>query len=266
MKTSGWLCVSVLGSPLLLVLFVFSHAPESGPSPRQTHQGENDGAHLAGDSRSQPGRRATRAMEGDGKERSTVRQLGMLAATNPELVSRLHLRLFDANLDPNLADWELLGLGKEDALLLAGDLQKVFAEIRIQEAGNFEVVGQSDTEVRIALPKMSADVAERLRAEIGLSFSKVFDSGLAENFSRSFIERNPTITGGLMNRDRVVTIRRTSEDVMTRLQRRYEIRTQVLYEGTAVKDAAGNLENHSQDNGIELVETIPSHWLHLIAE
>jgi hypothetical protein len=204
-----------------------------------------------------------RPTESAPKRIEVMNQLGSIAQASPGLIRRLNLPLFDNNLVPYSSDWELLGTNKETVDVLSNDLKGIFDGIKKSERDSFSVIEQSDSRIQISIPKLKPEEAARKVSQIEDSFSKVFGTELSKLMAQSFIDSHLAILGGVDGRDRVVTITTTTADVLARINRKYEIRTQVLHEGTKLSDAKGNIDNYSQDNGIELVETIPESWSHL---
>lgn len=194
---------------------------------------------------------------------AVMRGLEDIARISPRLIERFSLQLFDDNLNPNTDEWKMLGVDNKAAENLSSDLKSIFEGVRKKEAGSFSILDQSKDQIRIAIPRSSHEDAAAQLEQIGSSFSKVFGDPLSDLMMRQFIEKHLSIAGGIDGRDRIVTITSTSNDVVSRLGRRYEIRTQVLFKGTTLSEALGNLENYSQDNGIELVESVPESWSHL---
>jgi hypothetical protein len=192
--------------------------------------------------------------------------LETLARTSPALLDRLVLRLFNGSLEPVPEDWEMLGTEKEHVQALSENLKRIFKEMREDETRQFEVVSQSDQSVQITLAKLTPEEAKRRIQQIDDSYSQVFDSELAKRMGRVFIDRNSSITAGLTNRDRIVTITRTPEDVFARTGRRYEIETRTTFEGTKLSDAIKDHRNYTQNHGSELVEDVPAHWSHLFGK
>lgn len=193
-------------------------------------------------------------------------QLETIADTKPELIRKFYITLFDGDLNPNFDSWKLLDIDEEAAASLAGDLKSLFNEIRKDELGSFSIVSQTDDEIRISIPKMNPDAAALRVTQIQNSFSRLLGPEMTQGMTDVFLNNNLSISGGLLGRDRVVTISTASEDAMENLGRKYEIRTQVLYEGTDLSKSLENIDNHSQDCGVELVEDIPERWSHFFGE
>lgn len=195
-----------------------------------------------------------------------IDQLETMASGNPRLVERLYLRLFDNNLDLNEDDWALIGINRDTAAIVSEDLKSIFKKIKENEAKNFSIVDQSDRQIKVFLPRIKAEEAASLVAQLQSSFAKVLGPELSKTMTGMFIARQPAITAGLDGRDRVVTITTASDNAVTELHRKYEIRTQVLYPGTRLSDAIMDLDNYSQDSVIELVESIPDNWFHIFGK
>jgi hypothetical protein len=193
-------------------------------------------------------------------------QLETIAYTKPELMRKFHITLFDEDLNPNFDNWKLLDIDEEAAASLAGDLKALFHDIRKDELGNFSIISQTDDEIRISIPKMNPDAAALRVTQIQNSFSRMLGPEMTQGMTDVFLNNNLSISGGLLGRERIVTISTASENAVENLGRKYEIRTQVLYEGTNLSNALDNIDNYSQDCGVELVEDIPERWSHLFGK
>jgi hypothetical protein len=240
----------------------FPKIPANGSSNRTSPRNPGETT-SGGDGHSGLPKKSPRSNPAKSNQIEVVDQLENLAKASPELIDRLTLPMFDNNLSPYLEDWELLGLGKEEAELVSAHLRSIFQKIRDREAGSFKIIDQTEHRVQISIPKFGDGDAANYRARIESSYAKVFGPELSKQMTRLFLDHHASIAGGINGRERVITITTASADAISKLNRKYEIRTQTLFEGTKVSDALGNLDNYTQDNGIELVENVPESWAHL---
>jgi hypothetical protein len=202
------------------------------------------------------------AVKKNGKK-NLINQLENFWDSNPELFIRLNMSLFDVNLNPNENDWKLLGLTKEDADSLSKEFKKIFAEIRNREINNFNIISQSDNKIQILLPNLSKTDSVKYLNQLENASSSVFGKRLANPMMQMFLNTHNALVGGIRGRDRIVTITSVTNDVAEKTKRKYEIRTQVMYEGAKSSDSLKDIESYSEDSGIELVEKIPDSWMHL---
>ncbi len=264
MKTKLWASTALL---LVLTCTVVwwsesSKAP-AGDHPNQAPPGNPGEATSSGDDVSGLPNKSPRPDPMQPGKVEVVDQLENLATVSPGLIGRMNLAMFDNNLSPNPSDWELLGLGKEVAEAVSNHLRGVFQQIREKEASSFSVVEQTENRVRISIPKFNAEDTAKHVSRIEESYAKVFGPELSRQLTRLFIDSHPAIAGGINGRDRVITVTTASAEAITKLNRKYEIKTQTLFEGTKLADALGKLDDYSQNQGIELVEEIPESWAHL---
>ena len=195
-----------------------------------------------------------------------AQQLEEIASTSPELIKKLYVNLFDENLDANQEDWRLLGIDEETANSVAGELKDIFNEIKQHEVSNFSVIKQSDKSIQISIPKLPPEEAARRVGQIQQMFGRLFGPKMTVGLTDLFLSRNLSISGGMVGRHRVVTISVASDDAVNNLGRKYEIRTQVLYAGVDPARALENIDNHSEDSGIALVESVPDRWAHFFGQ
>lgn len=242
----------------------------SGPSKTSIDEHPNQGSVVytgnttsSGDGVSSFQRKSSRPVPTESGKIKVVDQLEDIAKVSPGLIERLSLSMFDNNLNPYHEDWELLGLSKDDAELVTADLRSIFQKIRDREAASFRIIDQTENRVQISIPKFSDEDAANHRAQIEISYSKVFGPELSKQMTRLFIDHHAAIVGGINGRERVITITTAPVDTISKLNRKYEIRTQTLFEGINLSDALGKLDNFTQDHGIELVEDVPESWAHL---
>lgn len=237
-----------------------------GEDPERSSRSAGAGSSSGGENDINGHQKTARPAQGKPPQVEVVDQLETMAGHNPGLVARLNIRLFDNNLDLNPDDWKLLGIDKEVATVVSDDLKGIFKGIKEKETTNFSIIEQSDSQIQVSLPKLEPEEAASRVAQMQGSFAKVFGPELSKQMTQMFIDSHPAIAAGLAGKDRVVTITTASENAIHSLNRKYEIRTQVLYPGTKLSDAVKNLDNYSQDSGIELVESIPENWAHLFGK
>lgn len=251
---------------ILVVVIVWRSGYKKGSFDKNlndiTPRNYGETAHSRDDS-SAIHKKSTRPSQAKPSQVEVADQLEDIAKASPRLIERFNLAMFDNNLNPNLKDWELLGLNKEDAEVVSNDLKSIFQKIKDKEVNSFSIIDQTENRVQISIPKFGNEDAAKHLAQIENSYAKVFGPELSKQMTRLFVDTHSAIAGGINGRDRVITITTASADVISKTNRKYEIRTQTLFEGTKLSDALGNLANYSQDEGIELVEAVPDSWAHL---
>lgn len=157
----------------------------SGSPRRDRGHHDTEGQDRTGSKR---GERAAPVDRGEGKGIRSISILEEFAKVNPELLSRLNLRLFDIHGNPILENWDLLGLGPDDAARVHEKLSGVVSSIKAAESGRHQVISSTDGEVQIALEGGTPEEAQQRRRELNEVFAVLFDTKLADVMTDQFID------------------------------------------------------------------------------
>lgn len=193
----------------------------------------------------------------------TIELLEKLAVTNPGIIEKLNLSLFDSELNPQMENWKILGLDKEEATRIGDRIKHVMETVRKQELEKHSVLQQSDNSVRLALPALDKKASEQRIEDIESSFSGSLDPALSKVLAKKYIDSNPATCGGITGRNRIVTVSMTSEETFKKTGRQFVMDIRTIYEGAAIKDASENLDSYTASKAEILLPSVPAGWSHL---
>lgn len=193
----------------------------------------------------------------------TVNLLERLAACNPSVVSRMNLYLFDPDLKPQMENWEVLGLDKQEIESITKRLKNTMEEIKNEELKKYTVLQQKDNSLTIGLEPFSESLAKEKIGKIESSFASSLDPELTKILAKKFIDSSPSICAAITGQARIVTVTPTSEDLFKQTGRQFNMEIRTISKETDAKQAALEPDKWGLTKEERLLETIPSSWAHL---
>lgn len=198
--------------------------------------------------------------------KSAIGHFEALAEISPGLIQRLNLNfaLLDSSMDANVDNWEMLGIDRETATGIADGIKATLAKHNKEEARSAQKLEYSDSVAKFYLPRLDPATARPFVEEIEGKFSTVFGKALSQELTKSLLERSPN-TAGLVGKDRVITVTLTSDEVLEKTQRSYEVRWQVMLENNIpLSERLENIDRMSSYDGRTIFEETPDYLKELI--
>lgn len=199
-------------------------------------------------------------------KRTAANHFEAVAEVSPELLQRLNFSfaLLDSSMDANVSTWEMLGIDSETAKGVADGIKQTLVKLNKQEAITAQRLEHSDTVTKFYLPRLDPAVAAPIITEIEGRFETVFGKALSQQLTKSLLDRSPE-TAGLAGKDRVITVTLTSDEVLEKTQRSYEVRWQVMLENNIpLSERLKNIDSMSSYNGTAIFEETPDYLKELI--